>query len=219
MNAFFPRSRFAVCWGIRGVLIRHSSSVGLMVFKQHSPNGNSNGQSRNWDCGRWCGLSDQVSYLWNRNLTEVSMLCTLPAPNLTFPSANVPYGGGLPLRTFRTSLEEAFSLQSLSFSRNPTVSSLVFIPALLSFKSRKHSFWKFTGPEVHAENLLNSLGPGISLFSLFCWRQSGAGWLALGQPGAVKKRETNNRAAEIPAWSLFVDGAHTVSFVYLWDFT
>ena len=94
----FPRSRFAVCWGIRGVLIRHSSSVGLMVFKQHSPNGNSNGQSRNWDCGRWCGLSDQVSYLWNRNLTEVSMLCTLPAPNLTFPSANVPYGGGLPLR-------------------------------------------------------------------------------------------------------------------------
>ena len=69
-----------------------------MVFKQHSPNGNSNGQSRNWDCGHWCGLSDQVSYLWNRNLTEVSMLCTLPAPNLTFPSANVPYGGGLPLR-------------------------------------------------------------------------------------------------------------------------
>ena len=46
----------------------------------------------------------------------------------------------------------------------------------------------------------------------------GAGWLALGQPGAVKQRGTNN-TAEIPAWSSFVDGAHTVSFVYLCDFT
>lgn len=44
-----------------------------------------------------------VSYLWDRTLIEVNMLCTLQAPNLTFPSANVPYGAstlrkrGLPL--------------------------------------------------------------------------------------------------------------------------
>lgn len=188
-----------------------------MVFKQHTPNGNSHGQGRSWDCGRWCDLSARVSYLWNRNLTgERAVYPSSTKSDFSFSKCSLRWRSSSP--HFRASLEEACSLQSLSFSRSLTVPSLVFIPALLSFKSQKRSFWKFPGPEVHAENLLNSLGPGISLFSRFCWRQSGAGWLALGQPGAVKQRGTNN-TAEIPAWSSFVDGAHTVSFVYLCDFT
>lgn len=78
---------------------------------------------------------------------------------------------------------------------------------------QKSQVLKFTGPEVFVEDLLNSLGPGISLFSFFCRRQSWADCLLL--PGAVKQRDTNNRAVAIPARSLFVAGVHTVSSVDL----
>lgn len=67
---------------------------------------------------------------------------------------------------------------------------------------------------------MNSLGPGISLFGFICWKEEELGRLSVVCWEQQSKGGWGTEQGKgIPAKSLFVEGAHTVPFVYLWPFS
>ena len=78
------------------------------------------------------------SCLWNGNLTEMNTC--MPKRHQVWPLLLQTFLLLQVSPSFQNLSEEAVSLQALSFSPNPTASSLVFILALLNFKARVAGF-------------------------------------------------------------------------------
>lgn len=160
----FPHSSFIICWGYRSVLIRSNSSVQLMVFKQQSPHRQKQAEW-NLGFGHWCDLSAEVSYPWNRNLVEVSIYMLMKHQICSFFSQKFfrvalflsPISEAL--RRLQKCMPPFHNCHSPPHFQHPVWCSCW--PFLIL--KQKSQVLKFTGPEVFAEDLLNSLSPEISL--------------------------------------------------------
>lgn len=167
-ECIFPHSRFILCWGFRSVLIRWNSFVRFVVFKRQSPH-RQNQAGWKLGFGHWCDLSAEVSDPWNGNLAEVSM-CMLMKHQICSFFSQMFFRVAVSLSPISEALGRLQKCTSpfhhcpspLSFQHPVWSSSWPFL-----ILKQKSQVLKFSGPEVFAEALLNSLGPGISLFNLF----------------------------------------------------